>query len=265
MKNKKTNPDKFFVQSINRALTIVHELSKSKSQGLSLSELAEKLDLPVSTVYRIVQNLVQWQYLAEKEDGNYSLGFALLTLGNIVKENLTLTSFARKHMEELNQLTSETIYLALLDRNNNEVIYADKVDSRRNIKLAAGIGSRNFIHSTANGKCLVSRLNKDRIRKMLEGKGMPALTATTITSVDQFLTEIESVNQSGYALDDLENENGVRCVAAPIVDYTGNVVAAISISGIESNMDLDLLNGEYKKLVIDAALKISQQMGYTSR
>ena len=100
---------------------------------------------------------------------------------------------------------------------------------------------------------------------MLEEKGMPALTATTITSVDRFLAEIESVNQSGYALDDLENENGVRCVAAPIIDYTGNVVAAISISGSESNMDLDLLNGEYKKLVIDAALKISQQMGYTSR
>ena len=262
MKPAKSGADKFFVQSINRAFSIVDEVSKSNERGLSLSEIAEKISLPVSTVYRIIQNLIHWEYLAERDDGNYTLGFAFLTLGNIVKENLKLTNISRTHMEELNHLTSETIYLALLDHLNCEVIYIDKIESRRNVKLAAGVGSRNFIHSTANGKCLVSKLSKDKLKKLLETKGMPALTQYTITDIQLFFKEIEQVNAAGYALDDLENELGVRCVAAPIFDYTGKVVATVSISGIESNMDLDRLKNEYSRLVRDAALKISQRMGY---
>ena len=264
MKSTKPSTDKFFVQSINRAFSIIDEVSKSNERGLSLSEIADKIALPVSTVYRIIQNLVHWQYIAERDDGNYTLGFAFLTLGNIVKENLKLTNIARIHMEELNQLTSETIYLALLDPLNCEIIYIDKIESRRNIKLAAGIGSRNFIHATANGKCLVSKLSKDKIKKMLEIKGMSALTQYTITDIQHFFKEIEQVNLVGYALDDLENELGVRCVAAPVFDYTGKVVAAISISGIESNMGLERLKNEYSLLVRDAALKISQRMGYNA-
>lgn len=260
----KSTKDQFFVQSINRAFTIVDEVSKSNERGLSLSEIADKISLPVSTVYRIIQNLVHWQYLAERDDGNYTLGFALLTLGNIVKDNLKLANIARKHMEELNALTSETIYLAMLDPQNCEVIYIDKVESRRNIKLAAGIGSRNFIHATANGKCLVSKTSKDKIKKLLETKGLPALTQYTITDVQLFLKEIDQVNTDGYAMDDLENEPGVRCVAAPIFDYTGRVVAAMSISGIEANMALETLKTEYSLLVRDAALKISERMGYNA-
>lgn len=264
MKSTKAASDKFFVQSINRAFSIVDEVAKSGDRGLSLSEIADKITLPVSTVYRIVQNLIHWQYLAENDGGNYTLGFAFLTLGNIVKENLKLAQIARKHMEELNQLTSETIYLAMLDAQTCEVIYIDKVESRRSIKLAAGIGSRNFIHATANGKCLVSRFSNDRIRKMLETKGMTALTPHTITDVQRFCDELEMVRKNGYALDDLENENGVRCVSAPIFDYTGKVVAAISISGIESNMDLERMQNEYSLLVRDTALKVSQRMGYAT-
>ena len=263
MKPAKSGADKFFVQSINRAFSIIDEVSKAPERGLSLSEIADKISLPVSTVYRIIQNLVHWQYIAEREDGSYSLGFAFLTLGNIVKENLKLTNIAHAHMEELNRITSETIYLTLLDLLNGEVIYIDKMESRRNIKLAAGIGSRNLIHVTANGKCLVSKLSKDKLKKLLETKGMPARTQYTITDIQHFLKEVEQVNAVGYALDDCENELGVRCVAAPVFDYTGKVVASISISGIESNMDLERLKTEYSLLVRDAALKISQRMGYS--
>ena len=264
LKLTKPSTNKFFVQSIHRAFTIIDEVSKSNERGLSMSEIADKISLPVSTVYRIIQNLIHWQYIVEREDGNYTLGFAFLSLGNIVKENLKLTSIARTHMENLNQITSETIYLSLLDPVHCEIIYIDKLESRHSIKLAAGIGSRNFIHGTANGKCLVSKLSKDKIKKMLETKGMPALTQYTITDIQRFLEEIDQVNAVGYALDDLENELGVRCVAAPILDYTGKVVAAVSISGIDSNMSLERLKTEYSLLVHDAALKISQRMGYNA-
>ncbi|MDT8903440.1 IclR family transcriptional regulator [Anaeroselena agilis] len=263
MKKTGRNIDtKFYVQSIARAFAIIEVISEANDHGLSLSEIAEKIDLPISTVYRIVQNLIAWRHLAEKDNGNYTLGFAYLTYGNIVKRDLVLTNYARKYMEELNQKTRETIYLAILDRTAGDIIYIDKLESHRNIKLAAGVGTHNYIHSTANGKCLVSRLGSDKLRELIGVRGMPALTPATITDLAKFGEEIKRVRETGFALDDLENEPGVRCVAAPILDYTGNVVAAVSISGVEANMSLDTLVAEYSALVREAALNISRQMGY---
>lgn len=263
MKNPRKNIDsKFYVQSIDRAFSILDEVSRANDYGLSLSEIAEKIGLPLSTVYRIVQNLVAWQYLTEKDNGNYALGFTFLTFGNIVKRDLMLTNYARRYMEELNHKTKETIYLAILDKLAGDIIYIDKIESQRNIKLAAGIGTHNYIHSTANGKCLVSRLSNDKIRELLGVRGLPQLTAKTITALPEFIEEVKKVRDAGFALDDLENEAGVRCVAAPVCDYTGNVVAAVSISGVDANMRLDLLVGEYSRLVKEAALNISRQMGY---
>lgn len=259
---RKPMDGKFYVQSIARAFTILDEVGKANDYGLSLSEIAEKIGLPISTVYRIVQNLIAWQYLAEKDNGNYTLGFTFLTFGNIVKRDLVLTNYARKYMEELNQKTKETIYLAILDKVAGDIIYIDKLESQRNIKLAAGVGSHNYIHSTANGKCLVAKQGSDKLQKMLAVKGMPQLTANTIADFAQFTAEIKKVRETGFAVDDLENEPGVRCVAAPIYDYTGNIVAAVSISGVEANMPHETIANEYGKLVKEAALNISRQMGY---
>jgi len=261
-RSKKVMNNKFYVQSIHRAFTIIEEISTVNDHGLSLSEIAEKIALPISTVYRIIQNLVAWQYLAEKDNGNYVLGFTFLTFGNIVKRDLVLTNYARKYMDELNQKTKETIYLAILDKMDGDLIYIDKRESHRNIKLAAGVGTHNYIHSTANGKCLVSKMSVDKLRELLTAKGMPQLTNSTITDFSQFIEEIKSVREKGFALDDLENESGVRCIAAPIYDYTGNVVAALSISGVETNMEPELLKNEYSQLVKETSLSISRQMGY---
>ncbi len=259
---KKVMNNKFYVQSIHRAFTIIDEISTVNDHGLSLSEIAEKIALPISTVYRIVQNLVAWQYLAEKDNGNYCLGFTFLTFGNIVKRDLVLTNYARRFMDELNQKTKETVYLAVLDKMAGNLIYIDKRESHRNIKLAAGIGTHNYIHSTANGKCLVSKMSVDKMKELLSAQGMPQLTTSTITDFPRFAEEIRKVREAGYALDDLENEPGVRCIAAPIYDYTGNVVAALSISGVETNMELDMLKKQYSQLVKETALGISRQMGY---
>lgn len=259
---KKVMNNKFYVQSIHRAFTILDEVGKVNDHGLSLSEIAEKIALPISTVYRIVQNLVAWQYLAEKDNGNYVLGFTFLTFGNVVKRDLVLTNYASRYMDELNQKTKETIYLAILDKMAGDLIYIDKRESHRNIKLAAGVGTHNYIHSTANGKCLVSRMSVDKIKELLLIQGMPRLTNSTIIDLGKFIEEIKKVRDTGYALDDLENEPGVRCIAAPIFDYTGNVVATLSISGVETNMDLDLLQNEYSKLLKETTLNISRQMGY---
>lgn len=259
---KKNGDDKFYVQSVHRTLEILEEISKGKNSGKSVSELSKSLNLPVSTVYRLIQNLVARNYLYERDDGNYTLGLKLLELGSLVQKNLEIRSLARKTMESLNKETKETIYLAKLDKQDGSLIYIDKFESLRNVTLTAGIGTRNYLHSTANGKCLVAGFNDGEIKYLLAKKGMPPLTDKTITTVDAFLQEIAKVREEGYALDDLENEENVRCVAAPIYDYGKKIVASISISGVSTNMSLGHLQTTYKDLIKAAARDISLKLGF---
>lgn len=259
---KKPDQGKFFIQSINRALTIVDAISKSKDRGLTLTEISERVDLHISTVYRILQNLIAWNYVKEDEDGGYILGFELITLGNAAKNNIGLQNLAHPYLIELGNMTGETIYLAVFDEVNISAMYVDKIDNKGNIKLAAGIGTRNQIHSTANGKVLVSGFTDEKIKSMLEHTGMNANTPLTITDPERFLNEIRNVRERGYAVDDLENEPGVRCVAAPIYDYRKKIVGSVSIAGVASVITIESIEEKYKPMLLKTTESISKELGY---
>jgi len=250
-----------YVQSVDRTFNILERISKADSRGASITEISKAVNLPLSTVYRLVQNMARWNIVAENENGNYILGRWLLELGAKVQQDLEIRNIAVRHMEELNQKTQETIYLAILDQKQRAIVYIEKMNSKRNITLSCGVGSKNYIHSTANGKCLASGLSNKNIEELLRDN-MPKLTPRTITSIEDFLREIERVREQGYAIDDRENEEIVRCIAAPIHDYRKIVVASISISGIITDIDDQTMLNEYKSLVMDAAKKISYDLGY---
>jgi len=259
---KKPSDDKFFIQSINRALTIVDAISKSKNKGLTLTEISDRVDLHISTVYRILQNLIAWNYVKEDEDGGYILGFELITLGNAAKNNIGLQNLAHPYLVELGDMSGETIYLAILDEINISVMYIDKIDSKGNIKLAAGIGTRNQIHSTANGKILVSGFTDAKIRSMLDNAGMNANTPSTIIDPEKFIEEIRQVRERGYAIDNLENEPGVRCVAAPIYDYRKKIIGSVSMSGVESAVTINSIEEKYKPMLLKTTERISKELGF---
>jgi len=259
---KKETEDKFYIQSIHRALTIVDIIAKAGDSGLTLTGISNQTGLHISTVYRILQNLIVWNYIKEGDGGIYTLGMELITLGNIAKESIGIRNVAHQYLVELGDLTRETIYLAILDEINNQVMYIDKIDSKGNIKLAAGIGSRNSVHTTANGKVLVSPFSDEKIKSILVTGGMPAHTESTITDLETYLNEIRNVREHGYAIDNLENEPGVRCVAAPIYDYRKKIIASVSLSGISSAITLETIEDKYKQLVIETTEKISKELGY---
>lgn len=259
---KKDTEDKFYIQSIHRALTIVDVIAKSGDAGLTLTTISNQTGLHISTVYRILQNLIVWNYVKEGDGGIYTLGLELITLGNIAKESIGIRNVAHQYLVELGDLTRETIYLAILDEINNQVMYIDKIDSKGNIKLAAGIGSRNSIHSTANGKILVSPFSDEKIKNMLAASDMSPHTEATITDAETYLNEIKKVREHGYAIDNLENEPGVRCVAAPIYDYRKKIIASISLSGISSAITIETIEDKYKHLVMETTEKISKELGY---
>jgi len=261
-KDSAKRKDAFYVQSLERAFIILDKIAAAQGKGINLTDLSKSTKLHPSTVYRLLQNLEKWNYVTLNPGGNYVLGFKFLEMGAVVQEHIELTKIARKYMEHLNEITHETIYLAVLDEVQGNIIYIDKIPGRRNVTLAAGIGTRNYVHSTANGKCLLSGLSDDKIMQLLKKKGMPKLAKNTITDIDNFLEEIRKVREYGYAIDDIENEDAVRCVSAPIYDYRGCVVAAMSISGVETHISVDKMHNEYKELIVDTASKISHELGY---
>jgi DNA-binding IclR family transcriptional regulator len=259
MKNSKN--EKFYIQALHRAFKIVDILALSES-GLTLTEISEEIDLPVSTLYRILQNLMEWQYVKEDINGVYTLGLQLITLGNKANKNIGVRSVAKKYMEELSNITKETIYLSILDEKSGSIIYIDKIESKSNIKLGAGIGSRNYIHSTANGRVLVSQFDKDRILGLLNIRGIIKITDNTMTDTAEILKAVKETRSNGYSIDDLENEPEVRCIAAPIFDYRKKVVASLSISGISSHVTREKIDDNYLDLLLNSTKKISTELGY---
>ncbi len=254
--------DKFYIQSISRALSLVELIGKYGDEGISLTLLSKASGLPVSTVYRILYNLISWQYVQEDGNGRFRLGLELIALGNTASSSIELKSIAHPLLVELGNKTSETIYLAILDEDNADVMYIDKIESKGNIKLAAGIGSRNCIHSTANGKALVSGFTDDHIRNLISMSGMPSHTESTITDPEDLIKEINQVRLQGYAIDNIENEPGVRCVAAPVFDSRGRIVGSVSLSGVSTSVTVELVEQKYKAMVIQTAHDISLKMGY---
>jgi len=247
------------IQSLDRAFTII-EIIANAQEPLSLKNITELADLPKPTVYRILSSLEKWGYIEQDDNNNYKLGTKFLFLGAKVQESLEIKKIARPFLKELNAVTNETVFLGILDKGRS--LYVDKLDSSHTVRLVSRIGSRNYVHSTSLGKCLLSGLSERQILKILEEHGMPALTTNTITDKGVLLKEVELVKQRGFALDNIENEEGVRCIAAPVKDHKGKVVAAVSISGPVQRITDEAIETKLKPALLNTVAKISQALGY---
>lgn len=249
------------IQSLDRAFSLI-EIIANSNEPLSLKAITELANLPKPTVYRILASLEVWGYIEQSKDSKYKLGTKFLLLGSKVQEDLEIRKIARPFLKELNEETKETVFLGVIDKGRS--LYIDKLDSPHSVRLVSKVGSRNYLHSTSLGKCLMSGLNQETISELLTKHGMPALTEKTITDQELFLKQIELVNERGFALDDMENEEGVRCIAAPVKNYKGRVIAAISISGPAQRITDEAIEVKLKPALLKAANRISQALGYSS-
>ena len=254
--------EKFRVQSIDRAFSIIDVVSGHVPESITLTEIAAETSLHISTAYRIVQNLLYWQYLREGADGRYQLGWQFLYLGSKLQNNTSLITVASPYLHALGNATGQTIYLTILTDNGKHVLYMNKVESKGAIQLSSGVGTKNRVYSTASGKALLSNWKPDRILALLQEFEMKPLTFNTITSPEVFLNEVKRTAERGYALDLEENENNVICIAAPIHDCLGNNIAAISLSGVYTMKDFAMIQEQYIRLTVETAQKISACMGY---
>jgi IclR family KDG regulon transcriptional repressor len=251
----------YAIQALQRGMKVLDTLLDVRTP-LKLEEICAFTGLPKSTAFRIVVNLLQGQYLVETDEG-YWLGLKLLRFGALVEERLDLKQQARLFLTELRDQVNETVHLAVLD-NELRVVYVEKLSTQRAVGLMASrIGISAPMHCTALGRAMAAFRPEDEIRQWIQMNGLKVYTDATITDEAAFLRELREIRSREYAVDKGEYEASVRCVAAPIRDRTGKVIAAVSISGPDTRMPLHLLDGSMAVQVVEAASQISQALGYS--
>ncbi len=246
------------VQSIERALNILEELAKEKD-GMGVTELSRRVGLHKSTVHRILSVLLKYKYVDKDPDTKrYRLGMKPLYLGGIILDRLDLRREAHDLLKKLANEVNETVHLVIPD--NDMGLYIDKIDSNQTFRMRSQIGWYVPLHATAVGKAILAFSPRSYVDRVIR-KGLKSCTENTITNPEVLLRHLEEVRLRGYAVDDEENEPGVRCVAAPIFDYRNKVIAALSISGSVLTITQERIPYLAKK-VMEYASVISKRMGW---
>jgi IclR family KDG regulon transcriptional repressor len=251
------------VQAIVKGCKLLDLLSRG-NKSYSIREIALALGLPKPTVHRILSTLFNLGLVSQDPHSkDYFLGFRLVELGQAVLDRIDFRKEAEPFLGHLANTVQETVHLAQLD--DGKIVYLDKVEKINmptGLRMASRIGARNYAHSSALGKVLLAFAPRRSRAEIFKQKGLPKLTENTITNLSRLQAHLERVRAEGYALDDEENEKGIRCVAAPIMNHAGEVIAAISISGPTVRMTMERINNELTKQVVAAAVSISQKLGY---
>jgi IclR family KDG regulon transcriptional repressor len=252
---------KYTIQALQRGMKVLDTLLDARTP-LKLEAICASTGLPKSTAFRIVVNLLQGEYLVETDEG-YWLGLKLLRLGALVEGRLDLKQQARTFLMELRDQANETVHLAVLD-SELRVVYLEKFHAQHAVGLMISrIGITAPMHCTALGKAMAAFLPEIEVRDWILRDGLKAYTEATVTDQAAFLWELGEIRSRGYAVDRGEYEASVRCIAAPIRDTTGNVIAAVSVSAPDSRMPLQLLDSPMAVQVVEAASRISQALGYS--
>lgn len=249
----------YSVPSIERALSVLQYLGKSK-RGFSISEIGRQLTIPKSSAHLILTTLERRGFLQRnRQTGRYHFGLQLVSLSRSAIENLDLREEAKPFLRSLMAETGLTVHMAVLERD--EAVIIEKVEAPGLVRLASWIGRRLDVNCTGVGKVLVAYLPREEFEYLLRTKEFARHNSHTIISKSALRRELELVRQSGYALDNEEDEPGLCCLGAPVFDESGKVVAAISVAGTTSQIGADRVP-MLARQVIRAARKLSRRLGY---
>jgi DNA-binding IclR family transcriptional regulator len=249
---------RYRIQAIERAVSILNAFSPEDPE-LGVTELAERLGLHKSTVHRFMVNL-NAAGLVERNPrtGRYRLGLRIFELGGLVMQQMNLWDEALPFLEGLVHDTGETGHLAVLD--GGEAIYIERVEARRALRVPSAIGRGYPAHATNLGKVLLADLPPERVEAIVAERGLAAYTPQTITDLGRLEAELERIRALGYAVDNEEYDEGLRCIGAAVRDHSGHVVAALGIGGPVTRITPDRVDA-LAGLVMTAARGLSRRLG----
>jgi IclR family transcriptional regulator, KDG regulon repressor len=264
MKTTKTHwvvpPGAYTVKSLVKALRILEFVAEGDQASYTLTELSRGLRLHVSTVHRLLVNLVRQGFVeSDPPTGGYRLGFRVLRMGLKVLDQLDFRRVADPLLRQLNRQTEESVHLAILQ--DNRAISIEKFGSPQPMGLTAPLGGVLPLHCSGVGKALLAFQSDDRAMSIAETAGLERYTPHTITSPAQLRKELTHIRQEGYSVDNEEAVEGLRCVAAPILDHTGKVIAAFSVAGPTTRVTPARVPA-LSKLVKETSRQISFRLGH---
>lgn len=243
-------------RSTLRTISIL-ELIANNVKGISLSEIAIALDMPVTSVSDIIKALLETDMieLLDERSKLYGIGVKSYYIGNAFISNTSLVDKARPIVDELAVTVNKTVFLG--KEVNGRITYIYKYEPKNSLVATCSIGSRTNLHSTSLGKCILA-FDNSLLEKTLETE-LIRKTEHTITDPKLLQVEIEKVRGQGFAVDNREQDEHLLCIGAPIFDHNGEVIAAISISGLYT----ETTNIEYEASIVkEKALTISKKMGF---
>ena len=250
--------DRYRIQAIERAVAILNAFT-AEDHELGVTELADRLGLHKSTVHRFMVNLdAAGMVERNPRTGRYRLGMRIFELGGLVKQRMNLWDEALPFLESLVRDTGETGHLAVLD--GGEAIYIERVEARRALRVPAAIGRGSPAHATNLGKVLLADLDPSRLVEIVRERGLSAYTPNTIVDPAALELELTRIRERGYAVDNEEYDEGLRCIGAPVRDHSGHVVAALGIGGPVTRVTPARVE-ELSTLVMAAAAGLSRRLG----
>ena len=246
------------VQSLTRGLSILECLAKAEG-GLTLTDVGQRVQLPPSTVHRLLATLEKMGYVYQAgELGRWYVGLQAFTVGSSFLSSRDFIAQSHPFMRRLMDQSGETVNLAILD--GTEAVFVDQVQCREMMRTIVKLGSRAPLHASGVGKAMFASLPDDQIDAILKVRGLPRITGNTITTPETMWASVRVIRQRGWSFDDEEHALGTRCVAAPIYDEHAETLGAISLAGPSSRLPDERIR-QLGPLVAHTAEELTHRFG----
>lgn len=250
----------YIIQAVSHALDLLEQFHEDADE-LGVTELSKRLKLHKNNVFRLLATLESRGYIEQnRATENYRLGLKSLELGQTFIKQMGLLRQAKPILEKIVEACNETSYVTIFKEGH--VVYLDVVETDMTVRVVSRVGSRLPAYCTSSGKIYLAYLSDEEINEILPSEDLKKYTSTTITSRAELKKQLVEIAEQGYAIDDEELDEGVRCVAAPIRDYTRRIVGAISVSGPSMRLSNERLTEELVPLALQAAEDLSTRLGY---
>lgn len=250
------------MKALDKIFSIL-EILLQHSSAMSVTEISEQLKIYPSTVHRWLDTMRHWGYVEQDPNTQkYQLGLKVVELGMAKLHRMDLVMETTPYLKELVNQCHETAHLGILDKG--EVFSLAKEESSQNIRMVSKEGARIPTHCTALGKVLLAHLEPQKQKRILEEKGLPSFTKNTITDRKKMREELRKIKEQGFALDAEEYEKGLSCIAAPIRNHQGKVIAAVAVAGPTFRLG-GKRQKDLKKVLIEVSRRMSERLGHTTK
>ena len=247
--------------TIQRALDILNLFKEHKR--LSFTDLQENLGFNKSTLFRVLSTLCDNRYLRRDEQGRYELGLNVFILGRRISGEHQLRNISLPHMKRCSEEIDLTCHLGILD--GLRVVIIEKTTPQRNVVMVSRVGGSVPAHCTGQGKTLLAYSPKETVERIVHAYGLERYTPHTITTEDGLFRELQTIRERGYAIDNSEHEKNIHCVAVPILNESGEIEAALSVTGLSFDFPDEETIEKTAGVLKELRDKISEEMGYTKK